>query len=83
MQQLNIQLVFGAVRRDADAARAILEIYDSYITTFSMDASRDEHGMGKARLDEDRKSHLQTKLLTALPKFSIERCLRDATEKMS
>lgn len=77
MQQLNIQMVFDAVRRDADATLAILEIYDSYITTLSMEDAQDEHGVAKAQLDEDRKSHLQAKLMTALPKFSIERSLHN------
>lgn len=75
--KLTIETVQGAVTNNVDAMVCVLQRYDGYITALSSIEYTDEYGIPQKRFDPDKKCQLQAKLITAVGKFSIERCLQN------
>ena len=65
--------IVNAVDGDVDAIHAVLKHYERYILTLSTRLLYDENGMPHLYVDEELKRRIETKLITKILDFKVDR----------
>ena len=80
MKNLDTDTIMKAISLEPNAITKVMQFYDRYMGALSYVREMDHHGIVHERYDPEVKKMLQSKLLRALPRFSIERSLNSCTK---
>lgn len=64
-------IIVAATKGEPEAMQAVLQHYDSYISSLSMCKFRDERGNTYYGIDEDMRDYLHSKLIQSILDFKI------------